>query len=119
MHASAMVRVSYIFCSTFKCHGIKHALSQYCFNMDAFLPFIEHSYNCRDSWEDEAIDLTCTDCYPDGVDGRYNCSCWANPPIERDGPIYRTCQDAYRRGETKSGVYTLKPNNLESFEVSC
>ena len=79
---------------------------------------IEHTYDCNDR-TDEAVDLTCTECYPQGEKGHYNCSCWANPPRELEGPVYRTCQDALRRGENKSGVYTLKPNHLDPFQVCC
>ena len=76
----------------------------------------EHMYECR-APDEEAEDLICTACYPDGEDGHYNCSCWASQQLELLEGVYLTCQDALDRGETESGVYTLKPDHLPSFQV--
>ena len=32
--------------------------------------------------------------------------------------FYRDCKEVYDLGETCSGVYTIKPDNLPSFDVS-
>ena len=80
--------------------------------------YIDHIYECR-APDEEAEDITCTECYRDGEDGHYNCSCWTEPQevIEEGQTVYLTCQDAFMRGETDNGTYTLKPDNLPSFKV--
>ena len=73
-------------------------------------------YECR-APDEEAQDLICTACYPDGDNGHYNCSCWASQQPESVEVVYLTCQDALDKGETESGVYTLKPDDLPAFQV--
>ena len=77
---------------------------------------MEHIYQCR-APDEEAEDLICSECYPEGEDGHYSCSCWINPPKELEVQVYLTCQDAFMRGNTENGVYTLKPDHLPSFQV--
>ena len=74
-------------------------------------------YECR-APDEEAEDLICNACYPDGDDGHYNCSCWVS--LQQPEPLevaYLTCQDALDKGENESGVYTLKPDHLPAFQV--
>ena len=76
----------------------------------------EHTYECR-APDEEAEDLMCSACYPDGDDGHYNCSCWKSQLSEPLEEVYLTCQDALDKGQTDSGVYTLKPDHLPAFQV--
>ena len=76
----------------------------------------EHMYECR-APDEEAEDLFCTACYPDGDNGHYNCSCWAPRQPEPPEVVYLTCQDALDKGENESGVYVLKPDHLPAFQV--
>ena len=78
--------------------------------------FSEHLYNCR-APDEEAQDLICTACYPDGDNGHYNCSCWEPQQVEPPEVVYLTCQDALDKGKNESGVYTLKPDRLPAFQV--
>ena len=87
---------------------------QVCYNILVFI--VEHMYECR-APDEEAEDLMCIGCYPDGDNGHYNCSCWTSrqpEPLER---VYLSCQDALDKGETESGIYMLKPNHLLAFQV--
>ena len=77
---------------------------------------LEHMYECR-APDEEAEDLICTACYPDGDNGHYNCSCWVSSQPEPLEEVYLTCQDALDKGETESGVYKLKPDHLPAFQV--
>ena len=76
----------------------------------------EHMYECR-APDEEAEDLICTACYPDGENGLYSCSCWVSQEPEVVEERYLTCQDALDKGQHKSGVYTLKPDHLPAFQV--
>ena len=81
---------------------------------ESFTP--DHLYECR-ATDSEAEDLTCTDCYPIGEDGHYNCSCWTSLEPELLEPVYSSCKDALDMGNTESGVYAIKPDNLAAFKV--
>ena len=59
-------------------------------------------------------DLDC-ECKPADGEGHFLCDCWANQDPEL--ALYLDCLDALRKGQTKSGVYTIKPNHLDSFQV--
>ena len=75
-------------------------------------------YECR-APDEEAEDLICTACYPDGENEHYNCSCWTSQQQEllHVKGVYLNCKDALDKGVTKSGVYTLKPDHLLAFQV--
>ena len=49
--------------------------------------------------------------------GKYNCTCFANDPPTPE-VHYLDCLDALRKGQNKSGVYSLKPDNMSPFKVS-
>ena len=49
--------------------------------------------------------------------GKYNCTCFANDPPTPE-VHYLDCLDALRKGQNKSGVYSLKPDNISPFKVS-
>ena len=87
-----------------------------CLLLQYLLLILEHMYECR-APDQEAEDLTCTACYPDGDNGHYSCSCWASQQPEPLDGVYLTCQDALDKGENESGVYTLKPDHLPAFQV--
>ena len=80
------------------------------------LPIPVHMYECH-APDEEAEDLICTACYPDGDNGHYNCSCWTSQQPETREVVYLTCQDALDKGKNESGVYTLKPDHLPAFQV--
>ena len=46
--------------------------------------------------------------------GKFNCTCDDQVEIDEH---YLDCNDALKKGERESGVYLLKPDNMEPFEV--
>ena len=48
--------------------------------------------------------------------GKFNCTCFADHQVEMDEP-YLNCHDALKKGELRSGVYLLKPDDMALFEV--
>ena len=73
----------------------------------------EHSCLCE-APDAEMHKLDCQ-CKPANEEGHFACDCWATQdpkPAE-----YLDCLDAQKKGQNESGVYTIQPNELESFEV--
>ena len=54
-------------------------------------------------------------CEPAQGKGHFACDCWATQ--DPKPAQYLDCLDAQRKGQNESGVYTIKPNDLEPFEV--
>ena len=54
-------------------------------------------------------------CQPADGEGHFLCDCWANR--DPHPAHYLDCLAALREGQTESGIYNIKPNSLDSFEV--
>ena len=75
--------------------------------------WLEKLYGCR-AIDEEGQQVHCT-CIELEENGNFNCTnCFAQ--YSRDGQ-YRDCFDALRKGLNDSGVYSLKPDNMEPFKV--
>ena len=72
-------------------------------------------YSCK-AQDEEGQDLSCT-CMELKDKGKYNCTCFTNDPPPTTEVYYLDCLDALRKGQNRSGVYTLKPNNASPFNV--
>ena len=72
----------------------------------------DYLYSCK-AKDVEGQDLSCT-CIELKEKENYNCSCFADDTP--DGQ-YLDCLDALMKGNNKSGVYSLKPDNMASFKV--
>ena len=68
----------------------------------------EYLYSCKAKDVDEQ-DLSCT-CIELNEKENYNCTCFADVH-------YLDCYDALMKGNNKSGVYSLKPDNMVPFKV--
>ena len=75
---------------------------------------IEYLYGCK-AVDEEGQDLSCN-CMQLQQNDKFNCTCFADDQVEVE-EHYLDCQDALNNGELDSGVYLLKPDNLEPFEV--
>ena len=71
-------------------------------------------YQCS-APDEESEDLTC-DCHYFEGSAYYNCTCYANPQEEREEQ-YLSCKDAFAKGQTEDGIYTIKPDHLDPFQV--
>ena len=73
----------------------------------------EYLYSCKAN-DEEGQDLSCT-CRKLNHTEQYNCICFAD--YTPDGQ-YLDCLDAFKNnGQNKSGVYSLKPDNMSPFKV--
>ena len=73
----------------------------------------EHSCLCQAP--DEAMHQLDCQCEPAHEESHFACDCWATQDLKP--AKYLDCLDAQRKGQNESGVYTIKPNDLEPFEV--
>ena len=77
---------------------------------------IDHFYECKDITE-ETKDLSCQ-CSHNEDEEPFNCTCYTQQVAEDDEPHYLNCLDAEKNGETESGIYVIKPDDLLAFRVS-
>ena len=77
--------------------------------------FSEFIYICKAN-DDKGQDLTHI-CRKLNDITKYNCTCFADDPPTTPEVHYLDCLDALRKGQNKSGVYSLKPDNMSSFKV--
>ena len=75
----------------------------------------DYLYGCK-AEDEEGQDLSCN-CMKLQEKGKFNCTCFADDQGEDVEEHYLNCHDALKKGELDSGVYLLKPDNLEPFEV--
>ena len=72
-------------------------------------------YSCK-AKDEEGQDLSCT-CRKLNETGKHNCTCFVDDPPTTTEVHYLDCLDALRKGQNKSGVYSLKPDNMSPFKV--
>ena len=72
-------------------------------------------YSCKAN-DEEGQDLSCT-CIELKEKGKYNCTCFVNDPPTTPEVHYLDCLDALRKGQSESGIYFLKPDNMSPFKV--
>ena len=65
---------------------------------------------------EEGQDLSCN-CRKLTETGKYNCTCFVNDPPTTTEVHYLDCLDALEKGQNKSGLYSLKPDNMSPFKI--
>ena len=78
--------------------------------------FTEYLYSCK-AQDEEGQYLSCT-CMELKKKGKYNCTCFTDNKPSTAEEHYLDCLDALRKGQNKSGVYSIKPDNISPFKVS-
>ena len=73
--------------------------------------FTEYLYSCKAQDEEEQ------DLEPKEKE-KYNGTCFTNNPPPTTEVHYLDCPDALRKGQNKSGVYSIKHDNISPFKVS-
>ena len=77
---------------------------------------LDHAFICE-APDEEMQQLGCQ-CEPAEEDEHFVCDCWATQYSEPSrAHTYLDCMDALNSGQTKSGLYLIKPNSLKPFQV--
>ena len=76
---------------------------------------LDHFYECKEINE-EHKDLSCQ-CSHNEDEEPFSCTCYTQQAAD-DEPHYLNCLDAKNNGETESGIYVIKPDDLLAFRVS-
>ena len=75
----------------------------------------EYLYSCK-AKDDEGQNVSYS-CIELRRNEKYNCTCFIDDQSTTPEVHYLDCLDALRKGQKKSGVYSLKPDNSSPFKV--